>query len=111
MIKDGDSPPQARTANGELFGAPAGASKDVRTDNEIPHARSGDTDGDASEQAAPAAREAIRKHLESKLDNKTWTVLTPRPEVKVNGFEDPISDAFWKDVWVASASRNVSCTR
>ncbi|KAF4577108.1 Phospholipase D1 [Pleurotus pulmonarius] len=108
---DGDSPPQARTENGELFGAPAGASKDVRTDNEIPHARSGDTDGDDSEQAAPAAREAIRKHLESKLDNKTWTVLTPRPEVKVNGFEDPISDAFWKDVWVASASRNTEIFR
>ncbi|EEB93108.1 hypothetical protein MPER_08284 [Moniliophthora perniciosa FA553] len=42
------------------------------------------------------------------MGNKVWTVPTPRPRVDPNGFADPVSDAFWKNVWVASAVYNFS---
>lgn len=103
-------PGQARTRDGELFGAPADASKSPRSDNEPPHERSGVMDADEQEQGAPAARALLRKHLQGKLGSKTWTLPTPRPEVDPEGFEDPISDAFWKNVWVACAAHNVSAS-
>lgn len=36
-----------------------------------------------------------------------WTVPIHRPRVDPAEFEDPISDVFWTDVWVASAAYNV----
>ncbi|KAG6850060.1 hypothetical protein H0H93_001610 [Arthromyces matolae] len=42
---------------------------------------------------------------------KTWNLTTPRPKVESNGFDDPISDAFWKNVWVASAAHNTEIYR
>lgn len=104
-------PSQARTVDGELFGAPAGASSSAKTDDEVPHSRSGIDDADEEEQAAPDARANIRRHLGSKLGNKTWTLLTPKPKIDPQGFEDPISNEFWKNVWVASAVHNVCCNR
>jgi phospholipase D1/2 len=101
---------QARTQDGELFGAPADASKSPKSDDEPPHERSGIMDADDQEQCAPGARAVLRKHLQGKLGSKTWTLPTPRPEVDPEGFEDPISDAFWKNVWVACAAHNVSAT-
>lgn len=95
---------QARVEGGELYGAPADASKTETQDNEPPHARSGINDADEQEQAAPAARSTIRKSLAS----KQWTLLQPTPKIDPNGFEDPICDAFWKDMWVAAAVHNVS---
>lgn len=103
----GDNEPQASTADGELFGAPADASKDANTDDQPPHARSGDNDADEEEQAAPAARATLRKHLAGKIGSKMWTLPVPKPHVDPRGFEDPVSDAFWKNVWVASAVHNV----
>jgi phospholipase D1/2 len=93
-------PPEARAEDGTLFGAPANAATSPQTDDRPPR-----PSGEASdaEQAAPGARATIRKHL----SNKTWTLPTPKPRVDPDGFEDPISDAFWKDVWVASAAHNV----
>ncbi|KAF8895434.1 hypothetical protein BD779DRAFT_1619102 [Infundibulicybe gibba] len=120
-IKDGhqlDNPPDnsatmnenlgaPRTQDGTLFGAPANASTSEKTDNEPPHTQSDANDADDEEQAAPAARATIRRHLGS----KTWALPTPRPHVDPQGFEDPISDAFWKDVWVASAVHNTEIYR
>lgn len=112
-----DTPPQARTKDGkELFGAPADASTSAETDDKPPHARSGVDDANEEERAAPGARATIRKHLASKLGSKGWTLPTSKPHVDPEGFEDPICDAFWKDVWVACAVHNVrvliiaSCT-
>ncbi|EMD31689.1 hypothetical protein CERSUDRAFT_59668, partial [Gelatoporia subvermispora B] len=38
---------------------------------------------------------------------KPWTLPTPTPKVDPDGFEDPICDRFWKDVWLACAVHNI----
>ncbi|KAI0324905.1 phospholipase D [Cubamyces sp. BRFM 1775] len=105
------SPPQARLETGELYGAPADASVDPTRDDQPPHARSSKNDADEEEAQAPGARATLRKHLAAKLGNKQWQLPTPAPQVDPHGFEDPISDAFWKDVWVASAVHNTEIYR
>ncbi|KAJ6557347.1 phospholipase D [Mycena vulgaris] len=104
-------PSQTRTADGDLFGAPADASRSAKTDDQPPHARSGVDDATEEEKAAPGARSILRRHLGAKLGSKTWTLPTPRPKVDPNGFEDPICDEFWKNVWVASATHNTEIYR
>ncbi|TFK40629.1 hypothetical protein BDQ12DRAFT_679780 [Crucibulum laeve] len=105
-----DSPSsEAHTVDGELFGAPANV-KSTQVDDQPP-VRSGENDFDKEEQAAPAARATLRKHLDSKLGGKGWNVPTARPHIDPQGFEDPISDEFWKDVWVASAAHNTEIYR
>lgn len=104
-------PPQARLETGELYGAPADASTDVNHDDQPPHARSGKNDADEDEEKAPGARSVLRKHLAAKLGNKQWQLPIPTPRVDPYGFEDPICDAFWKDVWLTSAAHNVSFMR
>ncbi|KAI9061357.1 phospholipase D [Trametes sanguinea] len=104
-------PPQARTENGELYGAPAQASVDPQHDDQPPLPKSAKSDTDEEESQAPGARATLRKHLAAKLGNKQWQLPTPTPHVDPYGFEDPISDAFWKDVWVASAVHNTEIFR
>lgn len=96
-----------RVDNGELYGAPADASRDATTDDQPPHAVSGKNDATETEEKAVHARSEIRKHLSTKFNSKTWTLPTPTPKVDPHGFEDPISDEFWKKVWVACAVHNV----
>ncbi|KAG6810809.1 hypothetical protein H0H92_010253 [Tricholoma furcatifolium] len=103
ISQNGDALP--RTDDGTLYGAPADASTDPRTDVEPPHPQSGINDANEEEQAAVEARATIRRSF------NTWKLKTPRPKVVVNGFEDPICDAFWKDVWVASAVHNTEIYR
>lgn len=109
---DGDVKPQAvnteaRVDNGELYGAPADASRDPKTDDQPPHAVSGKNDATEAEEKAVTARAEIRKHLSTKFNPKVWTLPTPTPKVDPQGFEDPISDEFWKKVWMACAVHNV----
>ena len=99
---------EARVENGELYGAPADASRDPKTDDQPPHAVSGKNDATATEEKAVHARAEIRKHLSTKFNPKIWTLPTPTPKVDPHGFEDPISDEFWKKVWMACAVHNVS---
>ncbi len=101
------APAQPRTPNGDLFGAPADASRSAKTDDQPPHSRSGVDDSTEEERAAPRARSTIRRQLASKLGSKTWTVTAKRPHVDPDAFEDPVSDSFWKEVWVACAVYNV----
>ncbi|KAJ7505449.1 phospholipase D [Mycena galericulata] len=109
--EENGKPPQVRTDDGNLFGAPADASQSAKTDDEPPHARSGVDDANDEEQKAPAARSILRRHLGAKFGSKTWTLPTPRPKVDPDGFEDPICDEFWKNVWVASATHNTEIYR
>ena len=102
------TPPQAALETGELYGAPADASIDASHDDQPPHARASKTDADEEEEKAPGARSTLRKHLAAKLGNKQWQLPTRTPHVDPYGFEDPICDAFWKDVWLASAVHNVN---
>ncbi|KAJ7147560.1 phospholipase D [Mycena crocata] len=104
-------PAQPRTDDGDLYGAPADASKSAKTDDQPPHARSGVDDASEEEKAAPGARSILRRHLNAKLGSKTWTLPTPRPKVDPDAFEDPICDEFWKNVWVASATHNTEIYR
>ncbi|KAI0317663.1 hypothetical protein OF83DRAFT_1276417 [Amylostereum chailletii] len=105
--EDGTAPQEARLEDGQLFGAPADASESPEKDNEPPHARSGKDDADEEEQKAPRARSILRKHLTAKLGQTPWDLPTPTPNVDPDGFDDPVCDEFWKDVWVASAVHNV----
>ena len=99
---------EARAEDGELYGAPADASRDPKTDDQPPHAVSGKNDATETEEKAVHARAEIRKHMSTNRSNsKTWTLPTPTPEVDQHGFEDPISDKFWKKVWMACAVHNV----
>ena len=63
-----------------------------------------------SEDATASAKETLRANLGSRSGRKPWTVPTKKPKVEPQDFEDPISDAFWKDIWVASAVHNVSAS-
>ena len=80
--------------DGTLLGAPANAVTSSQTDDRPPHA-SNEVNEEA--RAVPGAR---AKH-------KTWRLATPKPRIDPDGFEDPISDAFWKGIWIAGAVHNV----
>jgi len=96
-----------RTDDNVLFGAPANAKSPGIDD--APPSRSLNNDVDEEEQAAPGARTKIRENLSNKSGRRNyWSVPTVKPRVEPDDFEDPISDTFWKDIWVASAVHNVS---
>ncbi|KAK0430281.1 uncharacterized protein EV420DRAFT_1657697 [Desarmillaria tabescens] len=106
------APHQALPSNGNLHGTPVDAYRSPEIDDQSPHVRTGTESGEDDERTAPRARSTLRKNLGSKLgQNNKWTVPTPRPHVDPNGFEDPVSDAFWKDVWVACAVHNTEIYR
>ncbi|THG97034.1 hypothetical protein EW026_g4898 [Hermanssonia centrifuga] len=91
-------------ADGQLYGVPANG--DTQHDEKVPS-----SDADEQEERAPEARSTIRKHLSAKFGSKTWTLPTPTPHVDPHGFEDPISDEFWKNVWLACAVHNTEIYR
>jgi hypothetical protein len=99
-------PVEKRTADGEAYNPPALASRNPQTDHKPPHLELGTNDLDELEKITPGTR-ALRKHLSSKVGNNPWAVPTPAPHVDPEGFEDPISDAFWENVWKACATHNV----
>jgi len=53
-----------------------------------------------------SSRSPVQKHQAVKLKTM-WTVPIHRPRVDPYEFEDPISEVFWTNVWVASAAYNV----
>jgi phospholipase D1/2 len=94
---------EGRTEAGQLYGAPADARAD---DAQAP--RGAGSALSPEEEKAPATRSLIRDNLTAGSDGTNpWTPLTPTPEVDPNAFEDPLSDAFWKDTWLAVAVHNV----
>ncbi|QRW27360.1 phospholipase [Rhizoctonia solani] len=104
-------PNEATTPDGEKFGAPADASSTAYSDDQPPHARSGDKDFTSDEKEAVHARSLLRKHLSVSVGTKPWTVPTPAPEIDPHGFQDPVCDEFFKDVWVAAAVHNTEIYR
>ncbi|KAL0576864.1 Phospholipase D1 [Marasmius crinis-equi] len=116
-LPDGEASEKAKEGgkdakvDGALYAAPANASKSPQTDDEPPHAPGAVNDATEAERTAVGARDVLRKHLTSKLGNKMWTIPTPRPKVDPNGFEDPVCDDFWKNIWVASAAYNTEIFR
>ncbi|KAI0036483.1 hypothetical protein K488DRAFT_41109, partial [Vararia minispora EC-137] len=107
---DGGAPPQAQTANSEMYGAPADASRSPEHDDEPPHARSGRNDAEGEERLAPCARSMLRRHLKASAGSP-WVLPTPTPVVDPNAFDDPICDNFWKHVWLAAAAHNTEIFR
>ncbi|KAF8908954.1 hypothetical protein CPB84DRAFT_1813208 [Gymnopilus junonius] len=90
---------EPRSEDGVLFGTPADAPSP------------GD-DTDEEQQAAPGARTSIRENLANRPGKKHhWTVVTVKPRVEPEDFEDPLSESFWKDIWVASAIHNTEIYR
>ncbi|KAG1774856.1 phospholipase D [Suillus placidus] len=110
-LGENSDPVEKRTADGEAYGAPALVSRNPQTNDEPPHAESGANDPDELEKTAPGTRALHRNHLASKVSNKMWAVPIPAPHVDPEGFEDPISDAFWKNVWIACAAHNTEIYR
>jgi phospholipase D1/2 len=62
---------------------------------------------DARDEQVAHAKSILRKHLANKLGNRSWTAPVPAVPKDPKIFEDPISDVFWYDVWVAAAVHNV----
>ncbi|KAG8842781.1 Phospholipase D1, partial [Serendipita sp. 411] len=105
----GDEPSEAQTKEGELYGAPADA---MPGDHEPPHARTpSKEDADEQERGAVRARTLLRKHMNVPLGTKNWTIPTPSPIIDPHGFEDPVSDKFFKDIWIAAAVHNTETYR
>lgn len=102
-------PPEARVhdGSGELYGAPADASRNPQTDDQPPHARQGKDDSSEQEKGAVRGRSILRHHLSARVGTKPWTAPVPAPKIDPHGFEDPIIDDFFKNVWVAAAVHNV----
>ena len=98
------APGKARVDSGHLSGAPTGPSLVPEADTQLPQVRVGKKDADAE---PPRAR-TLRKQLSTKPGQSSWTILTPKPKYDANSFEDPVSDKFWTDIWVACAVHNVS---
>lgn len=104
-------PVEKRTPNGKANSAPALALKNLQSGDEPLHLESGANDPDALEKTSLGTKTLPRKYLTSKVGNKAWTVSIPAPHVDPEGFEDPISDAFWKNVWIACATYNTEIYR
>ena len=95
----GKAPQQSTVEDSEAVSSAAGNDHLLRD-------KLGQNDPDSPEQLAHA-RSILRKNIGAKPGKSPWTLLTPTPKIDPNGFEDPICDAFWKNVWVAAAVHNV----
>ncbi|PFH53919.1 hypothetical protein AMATHDRAFT_72945 [Amanita thiersii Skay4041] len=62
------------------------------------------------EESVSRSRTLLRRDA-SKIWSKSWFAQMRRPAVDPQGFEDPVTDNFWKDVWVASAVYNTEIYR
>ncbi|KAF8509648.1 phospholipase D [Hysterangium stoloniferum] len=102
---------RVQDGSGELYVAPADVSYCPQTDDQPPHARQGKDDSNDTEKTVLHARSTLRKHLSSRVGVKPWTLPVPGPIIDPNGFEDPICDAFFKDIWVAAAVHNTEIYR
>ncbi|KAG8926053.1 Phospholipase D1 [Tulasnella sp. 418] len=111
--KSVEEPQEARVpdGSGELFGAPADASLSPQTDDRPPDARHAHDESTEEEKAAVMARQQLRKHLSVKVGAKPYTLPVPAPVIDENGFADPVSDKFFKDVWIATAVHNTEIYR
>jgi len=102
----GKAPRQTTVEDGEVPGSSSNAVSSAAGNDHLPHDKPGQNDPDNPEQLAHA-RSILRKNIGAKPGKSPWTSLTPTPKIDPDGFEDPICDAFWKDVWVAAAVHNV----
>lgn len=67
-----------------------------------------DDAADDYQQSSVDERDSSRSQKHQTVKLKTmWTVPIHRPRVDPYEFEDPISEVFWMNVWVASAAYNV----
>ena len=87
-------PNEPSTVDGVLLEAPAKHKKSPSLKSNV--------------DSTASARETLRANVGSRSGRKPWTVPTMKPKVEPQDFEDPISDAFWKNIWIASAVHNVS---
>ena len=105
-VRDQNGRPNLLTDDGILSGAPANA-KSPYIDNEA-LSRSSKSDVSDEDHAPLGARASVRDNRGIKPGRKNvWAVPTTKPQIEPQDFEDPISDAFWKNIWVASAVHNV----
>ncbi|TFY61283.1 hypothetical protein EVJ58_g4601 [Rhodofomes roseus] len=104
-------PEEVRMSDGELLGAPANAAPNPQMDREPPRAKDASDDAVGEEEVLPGIRSLLRKQVAAKLGQRPWTLPTPTPRVDPDGFEDPVCDEFWKNVWLACAVHNTEIYR
>ncbi|KAG6337311.1 hypothetical protein ID866_1773 [Astraeus odoratus] len=104
-----DDASTAPSVVGQACGPPSNASKSPPTDDE-PRGRP-DIEGTNLGKNVQRGRSTLRRRRTGKRDNRTWILPTPTPHVDPHGFEDPICDEFWKNVWVACAAHNTEIYR
>lgn len=107
--KDDVKSTDALTTGVRAHGEPVSPSKSTSSHKESSHMQPGIHD--ASEENLTRGRSTSRRHFAGKSANRIWTLPTPTPIVDPDGFEDPICDGFWKNVWVACAVHNVCVDR
>lgn len=95
-------------ARGDLFAAPADVAPSAKEDNRPPNARPGQDEFSAAGRSAVAARQQLRQLSAVKTGVKPPTLPTPKPEINLHAFGDPLDSLFWKEVWCATAVHNVS---
>ncbi|KAL8280164.1 hypothetical protein RQP46_007494 [Phenoliferia psychrophenolica] len=95
------------------LGLPSGRNRSSSTVS----ATSGDSRADGSERGraneAAASKnriaEALRRNLREKAS--AYNIPVPAPIVDPHGFADPLTDKFFKEVWMAAAVRNTQAYR
>lgn len=100
------APGEARVhhGSGQAHGAPENARPSPRTNDLLPSSDPPVQDADHEvEQPIPVVRDRLSVDVESAF----WT--TP-PVIVPHKFDDPVSDSFYEDVWLAAASQNVRVT-
>jgi len=60
------------------------------------------------ENATSSARKLLPQRSSANIGTKLWEPLAPRPDISPDAFDDPVSDHFYKDTWLAAATYNVS---
>ena len=98
---DRSAPAEARVDSRHLSGASFASETDTQ-----PRAGKRDTDAETLR-----TRGTLRKQLTTKPGQSPWSILKPKPKFDASSFEDPVSDEFWTDIWVACAANNVSRLR
>lgn len=101
------NPIQSHAEGEEHVGASSDPIISPENNDKSSHTHPRTSDADKKDHSIAGARSTLRKHVASKPGSKTWILPTPKPNVDPDGFEDPISDTFWKNVWVAVAVHNV----
>lgn len=117
-VQSGDSPPRivdsaappdigtntAPPSDGDSSAINSG--EDADSLSPLARSRSGANEVAANQNSITTA---LHRNLKSKTN--AYTVPLPSSQIDPHGFKDPLTDHFYKDVWLATSVRNTQCFR